>query len=124
MTCVHCEELQEQIVYLESELGLRQSLSTIGDLHSALGLTRTEARITLAMYAAGGRVVTRAQFEDAMYGGNADCDRSPNLVNVYISKLRKKIGRDAFELVWGEGYRLTPPGIERVRGVITAKAAA
>ncbi|WP_137932406.1 response regulator [Mesorhizobium comanense] len=54
-----------------------------------------------------GMTVGKGQIEDALYAFGAEIES--NTVEVYVSRLRKKIGRDALTTVRGLGYRLAPP---------------
>jgi len=49
------------------------------------------------------QVLSRAQLEDAIY--TLDSDALSNIVEVYVSRLRRKFGRDAIRTVRGFGYR-------------------
>ncbi len=49
-----------------------------------------------------GRVVTRSQLEQALYGWQADVDS--NAVEVHIHHLRKKLGADLIRTLRGVGY--------------------
>ena len=51
-----------------------------------------------------GSVVAKDELLDAVWG--ADEARDPNLVEVYVSYLRRKLGRDRIETVRGIGYRM------------------
>ncbi|MER9140856.1 response regulator transcription factor [Mesorhizobium sp. M0830] len=51
-----------------------------------------------------GMTVGKNQIEDALYAFGAEIES--NTVEVYVSRLRKKIGRDAVTTVRGLGYRL------------------
>lgn len=51
-----------------------------------------------------GMLLSRAQLEDRLYQFGAEIES--NTIEVYISRLRKKLGRDAIETVRGMGYRL------------------
>jgi DNA-binding response OmpR family regulator len=50
------------------------------------------------------QVLTREQILDRIWG--YDGEPSPNIVNVYVGYLRKKLGDDRIETVRGMGYRL------------------
>lgn len=50
------------------------------------------------------QVVTKPQLEDALYEFGAEIES--NTVEVYVSRLRKKLGREVIETVRGLGYRL------------------
>jgi two-component system, OmpR family, response regulator len=49
-------------------------------------------------------IVTKAQIEDALYAFGAEVES--NAIEVYVSRLRKKIGADLIHTVRGLGYRL------------------
>ena len=79
---------------------------------TAIALTRVEFRLLEAIIEADGRVLTRDQLLDAVYGQDATevLDRT---VDVHIGRLRDKLGDDADEpryvaTVRGVGYRAAP----------------
>ncbi|MDQ7246819.1 response regulator transcription factor [Dongia sedimenti] len=51
------------------------------------------------------RIVTKEQFEEALYPFGAEIES--NAIEVHISRLRKKLGRTLIETVRGVGYRLS-----------------
>lgn len=82
----------------------------VGD--RAVTLSPVEMRILVALMQAGGRVLTRDQLMDAIYGLHASesLDRS---IDVYVGRLRTKLGDDHARpryvaTVRGSGYRLAP----------------
>jgi two-component system OmpR family response regulator len=54
-----------------------------------------------------GTTVGKDQIEDALYAFGAEIES--NTVEVYVSRLRKKIGREVITTVRGLGYRLASP---------------
>lgn len=50
-------------------------------------------------------IVSKAQIEEALYAFGAEVES--NTVEVYVSRLRRKLGRDAIETVRGVGYRIS-----------------
>ena len=54
------------------------------------------------------RVHTRESLQDALYGWGDESDS--NTLEVFISRLRRKLGREHIETVRGLGYRLATPG--------------
>ena len=52
------------------------------------------------------RVVSRTELIEHLY--DQDFDRDSNTIEVFIGRLRKKIGQDRIETVRGLGYRLAP----------------
>ena len=76
-------------------------------------LTKVEFRLLASLIEAGGRVLTRDQLLDAVYGHDQTevLDRT---VDVHIGRLRDKLGDDAehpryVATVRGVGYRVAPP---------------
>ena len=53
------------------------------------------------------QVVTKTQIEEALYPFGAEIES--NAIEVHVSRLRKKLGRDFIETVRGVGYRLGTP---------------
>ncbi len=67
-------------------------------------LTRVEFDLLAALARRSGSAVTRsALVEQAL---DPDRDGSPRTLDVHMSRLRKKVGRDRIQTVWGIGYRL------------------
>jgi len=57
-----------------------------------------------------GRVISRTELVEHLY--DQDFDRDSNTIEVFIGRVRKKIGADRIETVRGLGYRLTAPAEE------------
>jgi two-component system OmpR family response regulator len=55
-----------------------------------------------------GMLLSRSQLEDRLYAFGAEIES--NTIEVYISRLRKKLGRDTIVTVRGMGYRLDTHG--------------
>jgi two-component system OmpR family response regulator len=53
------------------------------------------------------RVISRSELVEHIY--DQDFDRDSNTIEVFVGRLRKKIGSDRIETVRGLGYRLTDP---------------
>jgi len=78
-------------------------------------LTAVEFRLLAALVRAGGRVLTRDQLLDAVYGAEAGeiLDRT---IDVHVGRLREKLGDDADQpryiaTLRGVGYRATRDGM-------------
>jgi DNA-binding response OmpR family regulator len=73
-------------------------------------LTAREAAVLGCLMAAAGGTVSKQDILDEVWDSPADLD--PNIVEVYVSSLRKKIdapfGRRTLRTVRGAGYRLAP----------------
>src|SRR5689334_25212555 len=63
-----------------------------------------------------GRVVSRTELVEHLY--DQDFDRDSNTIEVFVGRIRKKLGVDIIQTVRGLGYLLTPPAA-RPRKVAT-----
>ena len=73
-----------------------------------LRLSRREFAILQALLDRPGRILSRAQLEERLYGWQEDVES--NAVEVHIHHLRAKLGRDAIQTVRGVGYRMAEGG--------------
>ena len=67
-------------------------------------LTAKEWALLRVMALRPDRIHTRESLQDALYG--LDADASSNTLKVFISNLRRKIGRDRIQTLRGLGYKL------------------
>ena len=73
----------------------------------AVKLTSHEFRLLSYMGARRGRVISRTELVEHIY--DQDFDRDSNTIEVFVGRLRRKIGTNRIETVRGLGYRLTDP---------------
>ena len=72
-------------------------------------LTSHEFRVLAYLMHHHGRVVSQAELSEHIYA--QDLDRDSNTVEVFIARLRRKLGPSVIETVRGLGYRIQPgPG--------------
>ncbi len=71
-----------------------------------LRLTSLEYRLLHYLMMHQARVISRTELVEHLY--DQDFDRDSNTIEVFVGRLRKKIGPDRIETVRGLGYRLTP----------------
>jgi hypothetical protein len=125
-SCARCADLEEQVAYLRSELGLQHDNQAHRRVRNVM-LTRKaggkvgrtgSVGLVMALYAAKGRPVTRWQILEAVASPSGNDDRLPKIIDVWVCYARKTLGHDAIENVWGKGYCLTSTGMERVRAII------
>lgn len=69
-----------------------------------VALTRKEADVLYVLMAAGGATVTRQEILDAAWG--FDFDGDPGSVDVYVNRLRNKLGSDTIRNIRGVGFQL------------------
>ncbi|MEO6340423.1 MAG: response regulator transcription factor [Caulobacteraceae bacterium] len=69
-------------------------------------LTSLEYRLLHYMMMHQGRVISRTELVEHLY--DQDFDRDSNTIEVFIGRVRRKVGPDRIETVRGLGYRLHP----------------
>ena len=67
-------------------------------------LTSHEFRVLSYLMQQRGRVVSQAELTEHIYAQNFD--RDSNTVEVFIARLRRKLGASCIETVRGLGYRI------------------
>ncbi|WP_333825775.1 response regulator transcription factor [Pinisolibacter sp.] len=95
-------------------------LVTIGDLDVDLGgrtvhrggrpvaLTAREWSLFEAFVQRPNQLLSKPQLEERLYSFDAEVES--NTIEVYVARLRKKLGAEVIETVRGMGYRLGAPG--------------
>jgi two-component system OmpR family response regulator len=74
---------------------------------TAVKLTSHEYRLLAYLMHHQGRVVSRTELVEHLY--DQDFDRDSNTIEVFIGRLRKKLGVDIIQTVRGLGYLAAPP---------------
>ncbi|MBL8575479.1 MAG: response regulator transcription factor [Hyphomicrobiaceae bacterium] len=87
-------------------LDMRASRVTVDGL--AIKLTSHEFRLLAYMMHHKGRVVSRTELVEHLY--DQDFDRDSNTIEVFVGRLRKKLGIDIIQTVRGLGYTVGLPG--------------
>jgi two-component system OmpR family response regulator len=70
-------------------------------------LTSHEYRLLSYLMHHGGRVVSRTEIVEHLY--DQDFDRDSNTIEVFVGRLRRKLGVDVIQTVRGLGYVLQDP---------------
>ncbi|MGB8051382.1 MAG: helix-turn-helix domain-containing protein, partial [Pseudolabrys sp.] len=70
-------------------------------------LTSHEYRVLAYLMLHRARVVSRTELVEHLY--EQDFDRDSNTVEVFVGRIRKKLGVEIIQTVRGLGYLLTPP---------------
>ncbi len=70
-------------------------------------LTSHEYRLLAYLMHHTGRVVSRTEIVEHLY--DQDFDRDSNTIEVFVGRLRKKLGADVIQTIRGLGYLLAPP---------------
>lgn len=93
------------------DISLDTRTSKVGVDGRTIKLTSHEFRLISYLMHNQDKVITRTELVEHIY--DQDFDRDSNTIEVFIGRLRKKLGSDAIETVRGLGYRLTAPdGVE------------
>ncbi len=74
----------------------------------AVSLTAREWSLFEALVQRPNQLMSKPQLEERLYSFDAEIES--NTIEVYIARLRKKLGSDVIETVRGMGYRLGRPG--------------
>jgi two-component system OmpR family response regulator len=86
------------------ELHINVADHTIERAAVPVALSSREWAVLEAFLQRPGALLSKAQLEERLYEFGAEIES--NTIEVYISRLRKKLGRDLIETVRGMGYRL------------------
>jgi len=86
------------------EIELSPASGTVTVSGKPVGLTAQEFRILNYFMHREGRVISQADLIEHLYPHEEE--RDPNTIEVYIARLRKKLGRDVIKTQRGLGYRL------------------
>lgn len=87
-------------------LDLRSGRVTVDG--SPVKLTSHEYRLLSYLLHHQGKVISRTELTEHLY--DQDFDRDSNTVEVFVGRLRKKIGSDMIETIRGLGYRMGEAG--------------
>ena len=80
----------------------RRSVTVAG---AGVELTPREFRLLEHLLRRDGAVVSKLELLERVF--DADPDTHPNIVEVYVGYLRRKLGREVIVTVRGGGYRIT-----------------
>ena len=90
-------------VYRDSRLTVDPARFQVARDGKEVHLTRREFAVLWHLISLAGRVASREQILDAVWGLASDVD--PRTVDAHIRTLRKKLGLDVVETLIGSGYR-------------------
>ncbi len=106
------DEMQAELTYLRSELGLVAENEDIAALRRGLGVREQVARIVLALKS--GRLLTPQQIGDRLPSVFAEDRDDITLVRTLMCQARQQLGPNTIINEFGIGYRMTEAGRARV----------
>ena len=86
------------------DIELSPASGTVTAAGTPVDLTAHEFRLLNYFMHRQGRVISQSELLGHLYG--YDQERDPNTIEVYVGRLRKKLGRDVIKTLRGLGYRL------------------
>jgi two-component system OmpR family response regulator len=89
------------------DLTLDTSSARVAVNGTAIKLTSLEFRLLSYMMHHKGKVISRTELVEHLY--DQDFDRDSNTIEVFVGRLRKKLGIDVLKTVRGLGYCLSEP---------------
>ncbi len=89
------------------ELALDTCTSAVYWQGQPLKLTALELKILSYMMHNSGRIISRSELIEHIY--RQDFDRDSNTIEVFIRRIRQKVGHNMIETVRGLGYKLVQP---------------
>jgi DNA-binding response OmpR family regulator len=106
---------EERIAVLEAEveqlrrlLGIQEEAEAISKLGRVFKIPRGAALLLLLLRNHRGRVVSKAFIDEWLPTIDHAGERaSTKIVDVYVCRLRRRMGSPAIETVWGIGYKLS-----------------
>ena len=103
-------EQRRELLALDLQAGLEVDLAARSVYRAGrpIQLTAREWALFEAFVQRPNVLLSKAQLEERLYSFDAQIES--NTIEVYIARLRKKLGADAIETVRGMGYRLGTPG--------------
>jgi DNA-binding response OmpR family regulator len=90
-------------VMRRGDIVLDPEAGTVQRGHAAVELTARELKILAYLMHRAGRVVSQSELIDHVY--SLDETRESNTIEVYVARLRKKLGKDAIRTIRGLGYK-------------------
>jgi DNA-binding response OmpR family regulator len=88
---------------IHNDIELSPASGTVTVAGKPVELTAQEFRILNYFMHRQGRVIPQSELLDHLY--SMDTERDPNTIEVYVARLRRKLGRDAIKTLRGLGYR-------------------
>ena len=88
---------------IHKDIELSPATGTVTVAGKPVDLTAQEFRMLNYFMHRQGRVISQSELLDHLY--TLQTERDPNIVEVYVARLRRKLGREAIKTLRGLGYR-------------------
>ncbi len=88
---------------IHKDIELSPAAGTVTVAGKPIELTAQEFRILNYFMHRKGRVISQSELLDHLY--SMQTERDPNTMEVYVARLRRKLGRDTIKTLRGLGYR-------------------
>lgn len=111
------QELESDLQAARREARGQAARDVAQTIQARSALTGQEAWLLAALYAADGRVVTKAALNERLpwFWANREAgDRATKTIDVILHRIRRKMGADRVETIWHAGLRITPSGVALV----------
>lgn len=105
------ERLTEEVADLKRELGLNRDRAAESAFAARWALTGKEAKVLSHLYQKKGGVASKESTMYALYGGSRE-EPEIKIVDVFVCKIRNKVGDGFIETARGRGYYLSPKAVE------------
>lgn len=120
--CARCEDLEEEVAWLKSELGIQRSRDAEHRLAAKWGLSDRESQVLFHLVQRKGETASTHAIWEQFYGdGSVDSDSKA--IKVFVCYLRRKLPDGWIDTVWGRGFRLTSEALAECLAVIAAPQA-
>jgi DNA-binding response OmpR family regulator len=101
-------KMQSSGVLKAGSLSLDEETQTVTtDQGGAFELTGTEFRLLRYFMHNTHKILSKSQLTEHVY--DYDSDKDSNVIEVYVKRLRQKLGKDVIETRRGQGYIFRPP---------------
>lgn len=120
--CDRCDDLAFEVRELKKRLGevigkaeLRAIRKEFGE-----GLGPYPAKVLIYLRNRGGVPAKQASIHSTIYGDRIDGGPNVKIIDVWVCRIRKLLGRDSVLHLWGEGYYLSPEWSDKITGILDA----
>jgi DNA-binding winged helix-turn-helix (wHTH) protein len=113
----YADQMEELTKQLRQDAGLAPDQAMLTRLSAHWRLTSKEGSLLSFLYRRGGVAASKEQIMTAVYG-LADDVPEIKIVDVFVCKIRGKVGADAIITDWGRGYRLSAECLEKITALL------